>query len=96
MVLHGTLLTSNATELNSEPKIFIDNSKLASDEPNAFRKGITLTITNNNSSFPIGYGIVLTVFLGNGRGSQINIGPQNKPKYRAVNNGKWDNWSLFA
>ena len=84
------------TKLNSEPKIFIDNSKLASDGPNAFRKGITLTITNNNSSFPIGYGIVLTVFLGNGRGSQINIGPQNKPKYRAVNNGKWDNWSLFA
>ena len=89
--------TENAvTKLNSEPKIFIDNSKLASDVPNAFRKGITLTITNNNSSFPIGYGIVLTVFLGNGRGSQINIGPQNKPKYRAVNNGKWDNWSLFA
>lgn len=84
------------TQLNSDQKIFIDNSKIASDPPTAFNKGITITATGNPSSFPIGFGIVLTVFIGNGRGIQINAGPISSPKIRAVNNGIWADWSSFA
>ena len=81
---------------NSEQRIFIDNAKIASDSPSAFNKGITITATGNPSSFPIGFGIVLTVFIGNGRGIQINAGPISSPKIRAVNNGIWADWSSFA
>lgn len=84
------------TPINSDQKIFIDNSKIASDPPTAFNKGITITATGNSSSFPIGYGIVLTVFIGNGRGIQINAGPPSSPKIRTINNGIWTSWSSFA
>ena len=87
---------SAVTKLNGEPRIFIDNTKIASDPPTAFNKGITITATGQSSSFPIGFGIVLTVFIGNGRGSQINAGPSSNPKIRVVNNGIWTDWSSFA
>ena len=82
--------------LNSEQRIFIDNTKIAGDSPSAFKKGITITMTGQSSSFPIGFGIVLTVFVGEGRGIQINAGPPSNPKIRVINNGIWTNWSSFA
>ena len=91
-----TAAEKSLTQLNSEPRIFIDNTKIASDPPTAFNKGITITATGQSSSFPIGFGIVLTVFIGNGRGSQINAGPSSNPKIRVINNGIWTNWSSFA
>ena len=83
-------------QLNSEQRIFIDNTKIAGDSPTAFKKGITITTTGQSSSFPIGFGIVLTVFVGEGRGIQINAGPPSNPKIRVINNGIWTNWSSFA
>mgnify|MGYP007057931291 FL=1 len=89
-------LGENYTLLNGDQRIFIDNAKIAGDPPTAFKKGITITITGQSSSFPIGFGIVLTVFAGEGRGIQINAGPPSNPKIRVVNNGIWTDWSSFA
>lgn len=82
--------------LNSEQRIFIDNTKIAGDSPSAFNKGITITATEETSSFPIRFGIVLTAFIGGGRGVQITAGPFSKPKIRVVNDGTWTDWSSFA
>ena len=84
------------SKLNGDQRIFIDNAKIAGDSPSAFKRGITITTTGRSSSFPIGYGIVLTVFAGDGRGIQINAGPSSNPKIRVVNNGIWTDWSSFA
>lgn len=92
----GKALQDAITKLNGEPRIFIDNAKVVSDSPTAFNKGITITATGRSSSFPNGFGIVLTVFIGNGRGAQINTGPSSKPKIRVINNGIWTDWSSFA
>ncbi len=74
----------------------MDNTKNAADSPSSFHKGITITTTGQSTSFPIGYGIVLTFFAGDGRGIQINSGPPSKPKIRVINNGIWTDWSSFA
>lgn len=92
----GKVLQDAITKLNGEQRIFIDNTKIAGDSPTAFKKGITITMTGQSSSFPIGFGIVLTVFVGEGRGIQINAGPSSNPKIRVINNGIWTNWSSFA
>lgn len=91
-----TAAEKSLTQLNSDQRIFIDNAKVAGNSPSAFKRGITITTTGRSSSFPIGYGIVLTVFAGDGRGIQINAGPSSNPKIRVVNNGIWTDWSSFA
>ena len=88
--------TNNAwTSLNSKITNALISYSTESDTPatelpSAFNKGITLQSTGSSTSYPLGYGMVVTVKMSDSRGFQINTSGHNGMKLRTIVNEAWE------
>lgn len=64
----ATTVTGAIKELNSNINtklglfgIYTDNGKTVSNLPSDYNAGITFTVTGSNPTFPLGYGLVMTI-----------------------------------
>ena len=84
------------TNIVSNQKIYFDDDITANTSPTSIKIGMTLTATNQGTSFPLAYGCIITFKISERRVVQMNTGPYGEFRIRTGSAGSWEEWKTYG